>query len=275
MPAAMLQGSYLPPMTTQAQVASFVPPQAVEAVVYESVQPVGAVAQPVVAMAQPVYTQTAVAQAVNAVPAVSVSVGSLDMLNQAISLGEVAKPTGAAAYYELYCRMNGQAVPQQSVVSAPQVASYAPPAAVAMEKVLPTARVPDYTMAEQVQTYSYLPQYTEPAVVAAPMMAAPMMTTMAAPGVAVPQGQPESVILDEVGEWLVCEDAMGLFYHHAPTQQSFDQPPPELVQYYEQQGVQLAPTGAFGVQGAVVQQAPLPMTYAGSYQPQPMPATYM
>merc|ERR1740138_630244 len=98
-------------------------------------------------------------------------------------------------------------------------------------------------------------------------MAAPMMTTVAAPGMALPQAQPESVILDEVGEWLVCEDAMGLFYHHGPTQQSYDQPPLELLQYYEQQGVQLAPTGAFGVQAAVVQPSPVQMTYAVAPQP--------
>mmetsp|Transcript_96768 Transcript_96768/g.153167 ORF Transcript_96768/g.153167 Transcript_96768/m.153167 type:complete len:312 (-) Transcript_96768:119-1054(-) len=302
--------SYLPPMATQVASASWVPPQAVETVMYESVQPVmyesvqavRAVAQPVVAMAQPVYAQTAVAQAISSVP--SVAVGSLQELNQAINAGEVAKPTGAAAYYELYCRMNGQTMPaavastaavvsQQPVYAVEQVMaspSYLPPAPVVYETVPSYAPVtvekvmmPEYAMAEQMQTYSYIPQYTEPTAVAAPVMAAPVMAApsyapsyapmmaVAAPGVAMQQGQPESVILDEVGDWLVCEDAAGLFYHHAPTQQSYDDPPFELVQYYERQGIQLAPTGAFGVQAAMVQQAPMQMTYTVA---QTMPGAY-
>jgi len=306
MPTTM---SYLPPMATQVASASWVPPQAVETVMYESAQPVmyesvqamRAVAQPVVAMAQPVYAQTAVAQSISSYP--TAAVGSLQDLNYAINAGEVAKPTGAAAYYDLYCRMNGQAmptatvVPQQSVYAVEQVMaspSYLPPAQVVYETVPSYAPVavekvfmPEYAMAEQMQTYSYMPQYTEPMAVAAPVMAAPVMAVpsyapayapsyapamaVAAPGVAMQQGPPESVILDEVGDWLVCEDAAGLFYHHAPTQQSYDDPPLELAQYYERQGIQLAPTGAFGVQAAMVQQAPMQMTYTVA---QTMPGAY-
>jgi len=328
MPATVMSGSYLPPpMQMGTQVASWVPPQAVETVMYESMQPVSAFAQPVVAMAQPVYAQAqpvyAQAQPVmyeSAQPVyaqaqpVSTSLGSIDMLNQAISVGEVARPQGAAAYYELYCRMNGQAMPTavastasaypQQMVTVEKVMaqpSYLPPPQQFVETVqsyAPQQKVfqggtyveqmmmPEYAMAEQVQTYSYMPQpqYTEPMAMAAPMMAAPMMQTVAAPMMAAPMiqqaqpmmmaapgGQPESVILDEVGDWLICEDAMGLFYHHGPSQQSYDQPPAELVQYYQSQGVQLAPTGAFGVQAGMVQQAPMQQM---TYQVQTMPGQY-
>jgi hypothetical protein len=308
---------------------------------FESIQPAVAMAQPMytqtaletiamaqpmytqpapavetVAMAQPMYAQTAVSQSFSTTPAASVGAAGLDMLNQAISLGEVAKPSGALAYYDLYCKMSSQAMPtavattatvvpqqpmmmetvvaptavaQQAMVApqpmmmetvvaqqarlAPQAMmmetvmqspSYLPPAPVVVETVPSYAAMPGATE----KVYSYLPpaQYAEPPMaVAAPAMAAPaMMQTVAAPGImSLQQAQPESVILDEVGEWLICEDAMGLFYHHSPSQQSYDQPPVELVQYYERCGVQLAPTGAFGVQAQMVQAAPMQMNYAG------------
>jgi hypothetical protein len=284
--------------------------------VFAMAQPMYTQPEPVVAMAQPMYTQTAVSQSFSTTPAASVGVAGLDMLNQAISLGEVAKPSGALAYYDLYCKMSSQTmptavatatvVPQQpmmmetiaaptAVMQQPMVApqpmmmetviaqqarpmmmetvvanpSYLPPAPV-VETVVPSyAAMPAAT--EKVYSYLPPPQYAEPPMaVAAPAMAAPFMAapntmnTMAAPGVMSlqQQAQPESVILDEVGEWLICEDAMGLFYHHTPTQQSYDQPPVELVQYYERCGVQLAPTGAFGVQAQMVQQAPMQTSYA-------------
>jgi len=46
---------------------------------------------------------------------------------------------------------------------------------------------------------------------------------------AAPQQAQSSVKL-EVGDWMVCEDAMGEFYHHSPTGQSFDQAPAQLVE---------------------------------------------
>lgn len=46
--------------------------------------------------------------------------------------------------------------------------------------------------------------------------------------------QPATVLAD-LGEWIICEDTMGEFYYHAPTNQSFDNPPPELVHLYQQQ----------------------------------------
>mmetsp|Transcript_33377 Transcript_33377/g.74387 ORF Transcript_33377/g.74387 Transcript_33377/m.74387 type:complete len:575 (+) Transcript_33377:122-1846(+) len=43
-----------------------------------------------------------------------------------------------------------------------------------------------------------------------------------------------SVVKMQLGDWMVCEDAQGEFYWHVPSQQSFDNPPPELVRLYDQ-----------------------------------------
>jgi hypothetical protein len=40
-----------------------------------------------------------------------------------------------------------------------------------------------------------------------------------------PAVQAEPVVLEQVGDWLVCQDELGIFYHHAPTGQSVDQCP--------------------------------------------------
>jgi hypothetical protein len=40
-------------------------------------------------------------------------------------------------------------------------------------------------------------------------------------------------VKEQVGEWLICEDAQGEYYHNSRTSQSFDQPPAELVQLYK------------------------------------------
>jgi len=37
-------------------------------------------------------------------------------------------------------------------------------------------------------------------------------------------------VLEQIGDWAVCEDAQGVFYHNLTTKQSFDNPPPELLQ---------------------------------------------
>jgi hypothetical protein len=226
-------------------------------------------------MAQPFIETAAYASGNNA----------MESLNQAISLGEVAKPSRASEWYEMYSRIGGggvatiaglvpdygmaapiTAIPQQSVIAAPvqqQAITSAQPAPAVIEQF------PSYTPAPVMveKAYSYLPpQGSVPMVAAAPVQAMTMAAPMAAPMPAVMAMGAESVVLDEVGDWLVCEDALGLFYYHSPTAQSHDMPPPELVQYYEMQGVQLAPTGAFGAQAAMVAQ-PAPMMMAA-------PATY-
>jgi len=59
-----------------------------------------------------------------------------------------------------------------------------------------------------------------------------------------PQTMPQpaqQTVLKQVGDWLVCRDAQGLFYHHTPTKQSFDQPPPELMMQLQGQPQQQQP----------------------------------
>mmetsp|Transcript_75385 Transcript_75385/g.117843 ORF Transcript_75385/g.117843 Transcript_75385/m.117843 type:complete len:216 (+) Transcript_75385:71-718(+) len=41
--------------------------------------------------------------------------------------------------------------------------------------------------------------------------------------------QAEAIVKLEIGDWYVCEDSLGEFYHHAPSGQSFDQAPAQLV----------------------------------------------
>jgi hypothetical protein len=54
--------------------------------------------------------------------------------------------------------------------------------------------------------------------------------------------QQQQKIKQQLGDWLICEDAQGEFYVHARTQQSFDQPPAELVQLYQRAQQQKAVT---------------------------------
>lgn len=62
---------------------------------------------------------------------------------------------------------------------------------------------------------------------------------------------------EQIGEWMICEDAQGEFYKNARTQQQFDQPPAELVQIYKlaQQQKQLAAQRVATKQTAVQQPA--------------------
>lgn len=53
--------------------------------------------------------------------------------------------------------------------------------------------------------------------------------------IAAEQNPGEAVVKGQVGDWLICEDSAGEFYSHAQTQESFDQPPEELLRLLEQQ----------------------------------------
>jgi len=66
----------------------------------------------------------------------------------------------------------------------------------------------------------------------------PQMQYVQQPPMYQPQGQiaqlavsqqAEAIVKLEIGDWCVCEDALGEFYHHAPSGQSFDQAPAQLV----------------------------------------------
>jgi len=49
-----------------------------------------------------------------------------------------------------------------------------------------------------------------------------------------PAGPEEATVKMQLGVWSICEDNQGEFYHNATTGQTFDQPPPELLELYEQ-----------------------------------------
>jgi hypothetical protein len=76
---------------------------------------------------------------------------------------------------------------------------------------------------------------------AAPKQPQPMVYTQPAQSApAAAAGQPK--VKEQIGDWMICEDAQGEYYINARTQQSFDQAPAELVQLYQmaQQKKQLA-----------------------------------
>lgn len=46
-------------------------------------------------------------------------------------------------------------------------------------------------------------------------------------------------ILQELGDWMICEDAQGEFYWHVPTNQSYEQPPQELLVLHQQRNQEI------------------------------------
>jgi hypothetical protein len=48
------------------------------------------------------------------------------------------------------------------------------------------------------------------------------------------QNGPPAQILEELGDWMICEDEQGEFYWHVPSSASFDSPPAELLQLHQQ-----------------------------------------
>jgi len=77
----------------------------------------------------------------------------------------------------------------------------------------------------------------------------------------------ESVTLEQVGDWLVCEDSAGIFYHHGPTQQSFDTAPAEFLMMFP--GGYSPPPSAFVQAPQVMMQAPVVQAAQISYAPSP------
>lgn len=147
---------------------------------------------------------------------------------------------------------------QQPMAASP---SYIPAAAPITAPVVETIAAPGSYIPQPVVTTEFMSQptvtYAGPssAVMAQPMttvtqtpsyLPAPMVTAAPVAAVAQPMGQ--SVIVDQLGDWLVCEDAMGLFYHHTPTQQSHDSPPQEFLMLFPQ-GYQPPPLGAYAAAG--------------------------
>jgi len=79
------------------------------------------------------------------------------------------------------------------------------------------------------------PSQLEPRVVQ-PVATVGAPTMMAAPA----QAGAESVVKAQHGDWIVAEDAQGLFFFHSPTGQSYEQPPQEIAHLYPIQGQQLS-----------------------------------
>lgn len=255
LPAPVQQtASYIPaaPMVAQAtqpQVASYVPaPQFIEAIAQPQVASYIPAPQVIETFAQP--------QVSSYIPAPQVV--------ETFAQPQVASYTPAIQ-------------PQVVETMAPQVTyATAAPTATVVETLAPgmaptvMAAPGSYIPAPVVETYqagaspvvSYLQPQAVPTVVEA----------------AAPSGQ--SVIVEQVGDWLVCEDALGIFYHHTPTQQSFDNAPSEFLMLFPG-GYTPPPLGAFQAAGYsqvpqmanVVQEVayaapsytPAPVAYAQSY----------
>jgi len=185
---------------------------------------------------------------------------------------------GAAPITTAYSNNSYIPAAMPATIAAPQVTYAAPPATVvetfttgapAATYAAPASYIPAQpavveTVAPQVTYASPATTVVEtfapgiaPTVVAAPAsyLPPPVVETAAAPAVtyaanqatvpvveAVPSGQ--SVIIDQVGDWQVCEDAQGIFYHHVPSQQSHDEAPAEFLALFPQGYVQ-PQVGAF------------------------------
>merc|ERR1719345_645179 len=74
-----------------------------------------------------------------------------------------------------------------------------------------------------------------PAAPAMTMMHAPATTMMHAPAMhyaAAPVAQvaQQAAVKQQIGQWMICHDAQGEFYQDSVTGQSYDHPPPQLLQ---------------------------------------------
>merc|ERR1712129_607514 len=81
-------------------------------------------------------------------------------------------------------------------------------------------------------------------------------------------GGQQSVIVEAIGDWQVCEDDQGIFFHHVPTQESHDSAPPEFLRLFPQ-GYNAPPLGAFAEATQMTETFAQPQTYAASPQGQP------
>jgi len=116
---------------------------------------------------------------------------------------------------------------QQVAMAAPMAAQAAAPAAIPQVQVLRQLGG-GWLQCQDAQGMYYYNQSTRQSSVQYP-------ADLRAP--ALVQGAPanqasQARLKQQLGEWMICEDARGEFYMNARTQQSFDQPPAELVQLY-------------------------------------------
>jgi len=202
-----------------------------------------------VPMGAPAYTSMAQPQAVSYLPPQQQAVSVMPQVSSYIPAAEPMYMPQVSSY-----------IPQP----APQV-TYAPQANVVETRApqfAPTMAAT--TMAAPVsyaqpQNGSYLPapvmmeQYAQPQY-AQPQsyLPAPVMMEQYAQPQVVEQLGGQSVIVEQVGDWLVCEDASGIFYHHSPTEQSFDDAPAEFLMLFPQ-GYAPPPVGAFAEAPQVIE----------------------
>lgn len=95
--------------------------------------------------------------------------------------------------------------------------------------------------------------------------------------VAYTQQVSEPKLKEQIGDWMICEDAQGEFYINARTQQSFDKPPAELVKLYQsiqQQKQSTQQQSQAAAQQAAMQQQ-MRLQQQMQYQPQKQYANYV
>jgi len=249
---AQYQQQYQQYVPAEAQYQQFVPAEQVtpSPIVETFAQPAPvSYASPIaqVAAAPVAYAAPATATMLPSVPSVPIS---------------YAAPGPAVSYLPAPVQQTASYIPAppivETVAAQPQVSSYIPAPA---PMVAETFAMPQVTYAAQPALAPTIIQQAP-----ASYIPAPIVETVQQPAVvgeAMPGGQ--SVIVEQVGDWLVCEDALGIFYHHTPTQQSFDNAPSEFLMLFPG-GYTPPPLGAFaaaGYGGGAVVSAPTVATVAG------------
>lgn len=207
------------------QPVSYIPTQQMPQVQpqVQYLQPQVAPAQPQVQYLQQTQAQPQVqylqqAQAQSQVQYLSQAQANPQMqyLSQAQAQPQVQYTNGnsAAGAYQTYLQQS--TTPAAGAVQFTQMASKA--------QYTPTAQVqPQVQYMQQAQAQPQA-QYVQQAQFPTLQQTPQVIQQQAAPQEA------QSIVKLEIGEWLVCEDAQGEFYFHAPSGQSFDQAPPELVE---------------------------------------------
>jgi hypothetical protein len=136
----------------------------------------------------------------------------------------------------------------------------------------------------QVQPTSYQPQsvaYAQQVSVSKPYQPYAQQASLPTPyqpqSVAYAQQASEPKLKEQIGDWMICEDAQGEFYVNARTQQSFDKPPAELVKLY--QSIQQQKQSATQQSQAAAQQAAMQqqmrLQQQMQYQPQKQYANHV
>merc|ERR1719345_130260 len=101
------------------------------------------------------------------------------------------------------------------------------PAAAPITMMHAPAPAPITMMHAPAMTMMHAPATTMMHAPAPTMMQAPAMHYAAAPVAQVAQ---QAAVKQQIGQWMICHDAQGEFYQDSVTGQSYDHPPPQLLQ---------------------------------------------